>query len=56
MLQTAALHNDKGIALDVIAVISSRRMKLFHGSCSLESWQLDLALKACTWAPSIANA
>eukprot|EP00891_Asterochloris_glomerata_P003647 jgi/Astpho2/3647/fgenesh1_pm.00059_%23_1_t len=33
------------MALDVIAVISSRRMKLFHGSCSLESWQLDLALK-----------
>ncbi len=49
MLQTAALHNDKGMALDVIAVISSRRMKLFHGSCSLESWQLDLALKACIW-------
>ena len=52
MLQTAALRNDKGIALDVIAVISSRRMKLFHGSCSLESWQLDLALKVCIWPQS----
>ena len=54
MLQTATLHNDKGIALDVIAVISSRRMKLFHGSCSLESWQLDLALKVCIWPQSSA--